>query len=146
MLNEGTLTSESQPAPAEGDDQFVADPTKLPATFYSGDGNGVWRADVKYDWKAIPSGFGVGYTSAPFATDTVYAGSGSADLWVQSSKPDVDLQVTISEVRPDGKEIYVQSGWQRDSQRALDASKSSDRKSTRLNSSHIPLSRMPSSA
>ncbi|MEI8240348.1 MAG: CocE/NonD family hydrolase, partial [Actinomycetota bacterium] len=94
----GTLGAAS----ASGSDQFVADPTKLPATFYTGDGNGVWRADVKYDWQPIPAGFGVGYASAPVPDNTVVAGSGSVDLWVKSSTPDVDLQVSISEVRPDG--------------------------------------------
>ena len=41
-----------------------------------------------------------------------------------STAPDVDLEVTISEVRPDGEETYVQSGWLRASQRALDAAAS----------------------
>ena len=63
----------------------------------------------------------LGYVTEPLTTDTVLAGTGSVDLWVRSSKPDVDLEVTISEVRPDGKETYVQSGWLRASQRALDA-------------------------
>jgi predicted acyl esterase len=40
--------------------------------------------------------------------------------------PDTDLEVTISEVRPDGTEIYVQSGWLRASQRALDTTASTD--------------------
>ena len=53
------------------------------------------------------------------------AGSGSADLWVQSSVGDTDLEVTISEVRPDGQEMYVQSGWLRASHRALDVAESS---------------------
>jgi predicted acyl esterase len=47
-------------------------------------------------------------------------GPGSVDLWLRSSARDVDLEVTLSEVRPDGKETYVQSGWLRASQRALD--------------------------
>ncbi|MEI8239604.1 MAG: CocE/NonD family hydrolase C-terminal non-catalytic domain-containing protein, partial [Actinomycetota bacterium] len=47
-------------------------------------------------------------------------------LWVKSSTPHVDLQVSISEVRPDGKEIYVQSGWLRASQRALDTANSTE--------------------
>jgi hypothetical protein len=46
------------------------------------------------------------------------------DLWVRSSTPDVDLQATISEVRPDGNETFVQNGWLRASERAL--SRSSD--------------------
>ncbi len=68
----------------------------------------------------MPAGRGLGYVSAPLAADTVMVGTGSVDLWLQSTKPDVDLEVTISEVRPDGQETYVQSGWLRASQRALD--------------------------
>ena len=40
--------------------------------------------------------------------------------WLRASVPDVDLQVTVSEVRPDGKETYVQSGYLRASIRQLD--------------------------
>ncbi len=39
--------------------------------------------------------------------------------------------MTISEIRPDGQEVYVQSGWLRASQRALD-----DRASTELRPVH----------
>jgi predicted acyl esterase len=38
--------------------------------------------------------------------------------------PNVDLQATISEVRPDGKETFVQNGWVRGNERKLDDSKS----------------------
>jgi len=38
---------------------------------------------------------------------------------VRSSMPDVDLQATISEVRPDGSETFVQNGYMRGSLRAL---------------------------
>ena len=44
--------------------------------------------------------------------------------WVRSSTPNVDLQATISEVRPDGKETFVQGGWLRANERKLDAAKS----------------------
>jgi predicted acyl esterase len=40
-------------------------------------------------------------------------------VWVRSSTPDVDLQATISEVRPDGNETFVQNGWMRASERKL---------------------------
>ena len=46
-------------------------------------------------------------------------GNGSVDLWLQADTDDVDVQVTLTEVRPDGNETLVQSGWQRASQRAL---------------------------
>ena len=45
-------------------------------------------------------------------------------MWVQASTPDLDLQVTISEVRPDGNETFVQNGWLRASERKLDATQS----------------------
>ena len=46
-------------------------------------------------------------------------GAGAAHVWVRSSTPDVDLQVTVSEVRPDGMETFVQNGWMRASERKL---------------------------
>ena len=53
-------------------------------------------------------------------------GAGRVDLWVRSSAPNVDLQATISEVRPDGKETFVQGGWVRTNARALDEAKSTE--------------------
>ena len=46
-------------------------------------------------------------------------GSGSVDLWIRSNHDDADVEVTLTEVRPDGMETYVQVGWLRLSQRAL---------------------------
>ena len=60
------------------------------------------------------------------STRPFIAGSGSVDLWVGSSTGDTDLEVTVTEVRPDGTEIYIQSGWLRASQRALDDERSSE--------------------
>ncbi|MEQ1703038.1 MAG: CocE/NonD family hydrolase C-terminal non-catalytic domain-containing protein, partial [Ilumatobacteraceae bacterium] len=53
-------------------------------------------------------------------------GAGSVDLWVQADAADTDLEVTITEVRPDGTEIYVQSGWLRASHRTLDEAASTE--------------------
>jgi len=109
---------------------YTADPSALPATFYNGTdqggGNGVWRADVTYDWQPIPDGTGLGFITAPLATDTVVVGPGSVDLWIAADAADTDLEVSITEVRPDGTEIYVQSGWLRASQRALDEAASTE--------------------
>src|SRR3989441_10794767 len=44
---------------------------------------------------------------------------GAIHVWVKSSTPDVDLQATVSEVRPDGNETFVQNGWIRGSERRL---------------------------
>ena len=60
------------------------------------------------------------FTSDALVSQIVMAGSGSADLWIAADAEDVDLQATLSEVRPDGHEMLVQSGWLRASHRALD--------------------------
>jgi hypothetical protein len=41
----------------------------------------------------------------------------SVDLWVRSPVDDADLEVNLTEIRPDGQEVYVQSGWIRASLR-----------------------------
>ncbi len=57
------------------------------------------------------------FTSKALKSQIVMAGSGSADLWVAADAEDVDLEATLSEVRPDGQEMLVQSGWLRASHR-----------------------------
>ena len=58
------------------------------------------------------------------AKDVVIAGPSSLDVYLKSSARDTDLQVTLSEVRPDGNETYVQNGWLRASHRKLDRKRS----------------------
>ncbi|HEY0974038.1 MAG TPA: CocE/NonD family hydrolase [Solimonas sp.] len=64
------------------------------------------------------------YTTPALSEDAEFFGNGSADLWVSSTAPDTDLQITLIEVRPDGQELHVQNGWLRLSRRALDAQRS----------------------
>jgi uncharacterized protein len=68
----------------------------------------------------------VAYTTERLANDVVIYGPVSADLWVSSSANDTDLQVTLTDVRPDGNERFVQRGWLRMSARALDPSHSTE--------------------
>ncbi len=49
----------------------------------------------------------------------VVLGGGSLDVWVKTPAKDVDLEATVSDVRPSGREVYVQSGWLRASHRKL---------------------------
>jgi hypothetical protein len=72
-----------------------------------------------WDWPATAADNALAYESAPLEQDTVMVGTGSVDLWLQADTDDVDVQVTLTEVRPDGNETMVQSGWQSASQRAL---------------------------
>jgi uncharacterized protein len=89
----------------------------------SGD-NGLWTATPKYHWRLPPAGTGVSYVSDKLKRDTTVIGAGAVHAWIRSSKPNVDLQVTISDVRPDGMETFVQNGWLRADERKLDKRKS----------------------
>jgi predicted acyl esterase len=66
----------------------------------------------------------VSYLTSPLSANTTVIGAGAFRAWVRSSKPNVDLQATVTEVRPDGKETFVQNGWLRANERKLDAAKS----------------------
>lgn len=78
-------------------------------------------------WKVNDApGGSVAFTSAPVTTDLEVFGPASADLWVRSTATDTDLQVTLTEVRADGQEVYLTRGWLRASRRALDSVRSTE--------------------
>jgi predicted acyl esterase len=117
---------------------FTSDASTMPLTDYgtnTGTG-GLWGNASQWDWNWQQStrGSAVSYLSAPLAANTTVVGSGAVHLWVRSTSPDVDLLATISEVRPDGKETFVQNGWMRASERKLstDANNMFKRLSTAL--------------
>lgn len=120
----GSLTDEP---PAEaGTDEFTWDKAaREPTNFTGNTGAGdLWTAMPSYDWEQVDDEHAASYMTDPLTEDTGIVGAGALEAWVRSSAPDVDLQVTISEVRPDGMETYVQSGWLRASRRALDPEQS----------------------
>lgn len=88
--------------------------------------NDVYGTTQENTWTAAPdvAAGRAAFTTPPLAHTITTYGPASADLWVSTTAPDVDLQVTITEVRPDGQEMYVQRGWLRASDRALDAARS----------------------
>jgi predicted acyl esterase len=80
-------------------------------------GGNVWDKLPAYDWRAPDPNRAVVFESQPLSVDEVMAGTGSVDLWLESNVDDADLEVNLTEVRPDGQEMYVQSGWLRASYR-----------------------------
>jgi uncharacterized protein len=98
---------------------FSADPSALPATDYHGSTTAIWGAHPAYDWRQIPKGTGLGWITAPMKKTAVVLGGGSLNVWVKTPAKDVDLEATVSDVRPNGTEVYVQSGWLRASHRKL---------------------------
>lgn len=118
---DGTLTDD---LPDQlGADQFTADALALPKTNYTGGtGTGsLWGNAVRWqwDWQHNPEGTALSYVSEPLAEDVVVVGAGAVYAQLRSSTPDVDLQATVSEVRADGKETFVQNGYLRASIRKL---------------------------
>lgn len=84
----------------------------------------VWP-EYAAEWQVPPAPAGsLAYTTNALASDVVAAGPASLNIWLSSTATDTDVQATITEVRPDGKELYVQRGWLRASERALDEQRS----------------------
>ncbi len=113
----------SQKPTTEGSDSYTSDANAVPPTDFGPKtgGGGLWGNASQWEWNWVqpPAGDAVSYVSAPLAADTTAIGGGAVHLWVKSSTPDVDLQATVSEVRPDGNETFVQNGWIRTSERKL---------------------------
>ena len=111
-----------------GSDTFTWNKGARPATDFAGTDTGggdLWTAHPNFDWRQPPAGTAASFVSAPLARDAAIIGGGAVSAWIRASVPVVDLQVTVSEVRPDGKETYVQSGYVRSSFRKLDPKLSS---------------------
>ena len=118
----------TKPPARAGADSFDWDAHARPLTNFTGDTaagtNGLWTATPEYDWRPPPAGSAASYRTSRLSRDRTVIGAGALRAWVRSSTPNVDLQATITEVRPDGKETFVQGGWVRGNKRKLDAQKS----------------------
>jgi hypothetical protein len=122
----GRLDRSAPPAADHGSDAYQYDPTSVPATDATPEtANAIFGSLPPYNWEAPRAGAALAYTSDPLPRDLVLTGPASVDLWLRTTAPDTDLEVALTEVRPDGKETYVQSGWLRASHRTtLDAAAS----------------------
>ncbi|MBI5479896.1 MAG: CocE/NonD family hydrolase [Deltaproteobacteria bacterium] len=108
---DGTLGTDA-PTVASAASSFDLDPEAGQRGILAPGGD-VWDKLPDYDWRQPPPGSAVVFESAALAEDVVMLGSGSVDLWLRSTADDADLEVNLSEIRPDGQEMYVQSGWLR---------------------------------
>jgi hypothetical protein len=122
-LRAGGQLSQTAPTTAEAPDTY-----RYPAPTAN---TGVdWTGREWWSNPQVP-GSEVTYTTPALTHDAEFLGPGSADLWVSSTSADSDVQVTLSEVRPDGQEEYVENGWLRLLDRQLDP-----RTSTELRPNH----------
>jgi hypothetical protein len=102
------------------------DPSTKADQTYQGSRDDIWKRHAPIAWAPLPEGDALSYLTEPFTTTAAYAGSGSVDLWLRSNAADTDLEATLTEVRPDGSEVFIQSGWLRASPRRLDQEKSTE--------------------
>jgi predicted acyl esterase len=105
---------------------FRHDPNAGMRTFLGAAGYQVLERLWDIDWSHFAEGELVAYLTEPFAEDTVIAGPGHVELYVKSSADRAHVQVSVSEVRPDGNEYLVQSGWLALGHRKVDESRGDD--------------------
>jgi len=123
-LGEGGVLTPTKPA-NESSDSYLSDPSARPSKTLGPNAQGdSWLAQPPYNWQPVADGKGLGYTTPALAQDVFVAGPASLDLYLKSTADNTDLQVTVTEVRPDGKETYIQNGWLRASHRAIDPQQS----------------------
>jgi putative CocE/NonD family hydrolase len=114
-LGGGGVLSAAPPSGAEPVD------TSVSPTVSAGTEDGIVFGQQNKLWKApgTPAG-ALAYTTPKLARTVELLGPASVDLWLSSTATDTNLQATITEVRPDGQEVYVARGWLNASQRKLD--------------------------
>jgi hypothetical protein len=116
LHEDGTLR-DFTPSESSSASSFAHDDAKGDETYVVNDSFEKALPDIQ--WLPAVPGRQVVFASEPFVDGVVMVGHASADLWIQSNAPDADLEVLLSEVRPDGNETYIASGWLRASRRAL---------------------------
>lgn len=85
----------------------------------SDDDQRIYTNDPNWNWPSADPANRVLATSEPLVEDLVTIGPASADLWISADATDAEIEVTVSELAPNGSETYVQNGWLRLSRRAL---------------------------
>ena len=120
-LGKDAALTATAPAGDEPADDYVS------PTGSAGTENGIAAGQSGQLWKVPgdPSG-AKAYTTPKLAHDVELLGPASVNLWLKSTATDTGLQATITEVRPDGQEVYVNRGWLTASHRKLDEGASTD--------------------
>ena len=117
MQSDGSLTS-TPPTDTFAASTFALDPAAGERGILAPGGK-IWDLLPDYAWVQPEAGKAVVFESAPLAADQVLIGSASVDLFLRATVDDADVEVNLSEVRPDGKEMFIQSGWLRASHRKM---------------------------
>lgn len=98
---------------AEGADRYLDDPDAGECRYALTDVfDDFIRPQVPIEWTYFEDDRTVAYEAVLTEAVSV-VGQGHADLWLRPGTDDTSVQVTLTEVRADGHEVRVQSGWHR---------------------------------
>jgi predicted acyl esterase/poly(3-hydroxybutyrate) depolymerase len=84
-------------------------------------GGNIW-SNPTVEWIPQAEGENARFQTAPLRNDMVMARTGSVDLWLRSDSDNAELEVLLTEIRPDGEEVRVQAGQLEWAYRRLDNS------------------------
>ena len=131
-LDAGGLLSTTRPT-STSTASFRPNPAVRPADDLAASAN-AWAAQPPYHWTTVPAANGIAFQTPVFTTDTTIVGDASLNLMLESTAKVTDLQVTVTEVQPEGscvegagctkptaEEEYITSGFLRSSNRTLTA-------------------------
>ncbi len=120
FLADGGALADAAPAEALTD-LFMHDPDAGAINFFGPRGYQIMVRLWDIVWSRFSPGHALAYETAPLTEDIVLGGPAHVELWVASDAADVHLQATLTELRPDGQEALLTSGWLRIGHTALDA-------------------------
>lgn len=119
-LGAGATLTPARPVGTQAGDTYIS------PTVSTGTEDGVVFGQHNELWKAPGAADGaVAYTTPRLTHPVELLGPLSLDLWLESTATDTNVQATITEIRPDGQEVYVARGWLKASTRKLDRHASS---------------------
>ena len=98
---------------AESSASYVDDPDAGAESYsVTDDFDAFIQPTIDYTWTRFADGHQVGFEALVDETITI-AGQPHVDLWLRPGSADSAVQVTLTEIRPDGVEVRVQTGYHR---------------------------------
>lgn len=127
-FDDGGRLVDDTPATA-GADRYLDDPDAGELAYSSellSDLNRFTMPQVPITWTRFADEQRVAYETEPLEEPLVISGAGHVELWLAPGTEDTGVQVTLTEIRPDGNEQRVQSGWHRPVHRVEDPAHSDE--------------------
>lgn len=115
-LGSGASLMATPPTEATAASVFQLEPTAGTESVLAPGGD-IWAKLPNWSWRQPALGESAVFESDQLTEDLALLGTASVDLFINSPVDDADLEVTLTEARADGQELYIQSGWLRASHR-----------------------------